>query len=423
MEFLVELTGLLIMTAVSLRAALSAYWLAERRLAAVRTERRQIKVLSAQVHRRLDSERERQRLTWSGIRKFHVVERQQENARGSICSFYLVPCDNQPIPAFRPGQFLTFELPLKGQLQPAIRCYSISSSPTERRFYRVTVKRVGAPDHAPASTPPGMISNFFHDRLERGSVLDVYTPSGSFFLNQNSRRPIVLIAGGVGFTPLISMLSWLIATNAQREIWLFYGVRNRAEHAMYDNLKALARTRPNFRAITFYSRPTDTCRKGIDYDVAGYVSVDVIKQVLQSRNYEFYICGPSSMMETITRDLQLWGVPRDDIKLETFGPAPLSDSQLGESPATASHTKPCQVHFSRSNKTVRWTPSTKSLLELAEANGIKARFGCRAGNCGNCSCGIQEGQIRYIRQPGVQPASKSCLVCIAQPEGDVVIDL
>lgn len=423
MEFVVEITGLLVMTAVSLRGALGAYWLAERQLEAVRTERRQIKVLSARVDRRLDSERERQRHTWSGTRKFQVVERQHENANGSICSFYLFPCDKQPIPTFRPGQFLSFEFPLKGSLHPAIRCYSISSSPTERRFYRITVKRVGPPDHAPSSVPPGMISNFLHDRFAQGSVLDAYAPNGSFFLNQNSARPIVLIAGGVGVTPLISMLSWLLATNARREIWLFYGVRNGAEHAMYDDLKVLAKTRANFKAVTFYSQPSHSCRKGIDYDVEGHVSVAVMKRLLKSSSYEFYVCGPSSMMETVTSDLQSWGVPRDDIKLEAFASDSLVNSAANEGNTTADHAKPHRVHFARSKKTVSWTPSTKSLLELAEASGIKPRFGCRSGNCGTCSSGIKDGQIGYIRKPGVEPAAGSCLICIARPRGDVVIDL
>jgi ferredoxin len=148
-----------------------------------------------------------------------------------------------------------------------------------------------------------------------------------------------------------------------------------------------------------------------------------MKQVLKSSNYEFYVCGPSSMMETITRDLQACGVPRDDIKLEAFGPTPLINSEPGDSAATAGNAKPHRIHFSRSNKTVRWTPSTRSLLELAEASGIKARFGCRAGNCGTCSSGIKDGQVGYIRKPGVEPASGSCLICIARPRGDVVIDL
>lgn len=423
MEFFVEIIGLLSMTAVSLRGALGAYWLAERQLTAVRTERRQIKVLSARVDRRLDSERERQSQIWSGTRKFRVVERQHENASGSICSFYLFPCDKRPIPTFRPGQFLSFEFPLTGTSQPALRCYSISSSPTERRFYRITVKRVGPPEHSAGSVPPGMISNFLHDRFAQGSVLDAYAPSGSFFLNQNSVRPIALIAAGVGFTPLISMLSGLVATNARREIWLFYGVRNRAEHAMYDDLKVLAKTRPNIRVITFYSRPSPSCRQGIDYDVEGHVSVAVMKQLLKSSGYEFYVCGPSAMMETITRDLEGWGVPRNDIKLEAFASDPLASSAASQSNATGDQAKPHRVHFSRSNKTVHWTPSTKSLLELAEASGITARFGCRSGNCGTCSCGIKDGQIEYIRKPGVEPAPGAGLICIARPRGDVVIDL
>jgi len=423
MEFFVEITGLIIMTAVSLRAAMSTYWLAERRVKAVITEKRHLKVLTGQVHVRLESERQRQSQTWSGTKKFQVIERQNENASGTICSFYIAPCDGQPLPAFRPGQFLTFEFPLKNDLQPAIRCYSISSSPAERRFYRITVKRVGAPEHASTATPPGMISNFLHDRVDVGNILDVRAPSGSFFLDQNSERPIVLIAGGVGFTPLISMLSWLIATNAKRHIWLFYGVRDRSEHAMYQDMKELAKIHANLHTVTFYSRPTDACRKGIDYDAAGHVSVDVLKQVLTPSRYEFYVCGPSPMMETITRDLQIWGVPHEDIKCEAFGTYPITTSDAGDGTISTGDTKPQKIHFSRSKKTVLWTPSTKSLLELAEANDIKPRFGCRAGNCGTCASRIENGQVSYIRQPGTEPASGSCLICIARPNGDVVIDL
>jgi hypothetical protein len=100
-----------------------------------------------------------------------------------------------------------------------------------------------------------------------------------------------------------------------------------------------------------------------------------MKQVLKSSNYEFYVCGPSSMMETITRDLQACGVGSDDIKLEAFGQAPLANSEPGETAATAGHAKPHRVHFSRTNKTVRWTPSTKSLLELAEASVSRRALG------------------------------------------------
>jgi len=411
------------MAAVSLRVAVSALWLTERRVVNVIAERRKTKVLSARVTRTLEFERERKQTTWSGTRQFRVIEREYENANCSICSFSLAPCDNQPIPSFRPGQFLTFEFPLKGSAQPATRCYSISSSPTEKRFYRITVKRLGARDFAPSLTPPGLFSSFFHDRLVPGSVLDVYAPAGAFRLNVNSNRPVVLIAAGVGLTPLISMIDWLIATKSEREIWFFYGLHNSSEHAMYGDLKLLARTRPNFQTTTFYSRPGDTCREGIDYDYPGHISVDAMRQVLKNKNCEFYICGPSTMMETVTRDLTNWGVSPHDIKQERFSPLPFQASNGVPGTAPAAHTKPIQIRFNRSNKTVRWTPSTNSLLELAEASGVPARFGCRAGNCGTCMTALRDGEISYNRRPGVELTPGSCLLCISQPKTDLVIDL
>lgn len=421
MDTLAEITGLTLLAAMLFRAALSAFWMAERQFVAVRAEHKEFKTLSARVSRKLSSERERQRNTWSGSRPFRIIERRYENASGSICSFYLAPCDNKPIPSFRPGQFLTFELPGSPHQQPIVRCYSLSNSPTEKRFYRITVKRISAPHQV--SAPDGVVSTFLHDHCAPGSMLNVSAPAGSFCVNQSSTRPVVLIGGGVGLTPLMSMIDWLIASKSNREIIFFYGVRNRNEHAMYDYLKRLERTNPNFHTVIFYSQPTAECRRGVDYDLDGHVTVDVISKLLQGSDYEFYICGPTPMIETVSLDLQVWGVPNDDIKFESFSPASLGNSGAAPDQFTGKDITPLHVKFARSKRTVRWTPGTKSLLELAEANGLKPRFGCRAGNCGSCAVSLKDGDIGYSREPNVALEPGRCLICISRPTSDVTLDL
>ena len=423
MESVAEIAGLLILAVLFVRTAASAFWIAERQFVSIRAEQQQFKNLQAHVERKLEFERERKANSWTGTRQFQVVNRQFENPSGSICSFYLAPSDNRPIPMFRPGQFLTFEFPIVQGGHAAIRCYSISNGPTERRFYRITVKRLRAPDQAAGKVPDGFASSFLHEKATVGSRVNVFVPGGSFTINQNSNRPIVFVGGGVGITPLMSMLEWLVETRSSRQVIFFYAVQNRAEHAFYDYMKELENKVPNFHTIVYYSRPTASCRRGVDYDLEGHISVEVMRSLLEQSNYEFYVCGPTAMTSSIVRDLKVWGVPASDIKIESFNPRTAQSFQQARADGAAGRLKPINVQFARSKKTVRWTPGVKSLLELAEAVGLSPRFGCRQGKCGTCASTLKNGEIRYICQPEAKPTPGKCFICISQPKGDVTIDI
>ena len=170
---------------------------------------------------------------WSGYRAFRVERKVVEDAAQSVCSFYLVPEDGQALPTFLPGQFLTFRLDVPapaGGTEQIIRCYSLSDAPRPD-YYRVSIKRVAAP--VGGAVPPGRSSNFFHDHIAVGSHLQVRAPAGHFYIDR-SAAPVVLIGGGIGITPMLSMLSWSLAEQAGREVWLFYGVRNSREPVMKD---------------------------------------------------------------------------------------------------------------------------------------------------------------------------------------------
>ena len=423
---LTEIAGWVLVGGASARALFSAVAFAGRRWRAARLDREYITLfdeLADKALKKFDGERQRLQQAWSGRRKFRIVQRTYENQRKDICSFYLTPYDNQPLPPFHPGQFLTFHLKVPGQPQPVVRCYSLSDSPTERRYYRITVKRLWAPANAAQGTPPGLASSYVHDRLQVGDVVEALAPSGAFCLDLKSQRPVVMVAGGVGLTPLVSMLNALVATRSRREIWFFYGVRNRTEHAMYDHLDRIRRAFPNVRLVVAYSRPTPTCRKGIDYDIEGHVGVTLMKPLLAARSCEFYVCGPSAMMDGITKDLAAAGVPPEDIKLEAFGAAAVKATSKRSAAPAADAGQTFRVEFARSGRVVQWTKSDGTLLELAEAHGVKARCGCRAGVCGTCQAGLRQGEVDYIQRPAREPGAAQCLPCITQPRSDVVLDI
>ncbi|MEO1159334.1 MAG: FAD-binding oxidoreductase, partial [Pseudomonadota bacterium] len=284
---LTQLAGIMVAGAASMRAAISVASFAGRRYQFARQEKKyiaQFRHVTARVFEDAPVQRQKPELLWQGKRKFRVVNRVYENFNQDVCSFYLEPFDGRSIPSFRPGQFLTFSVPVPGEAGPVTRCYSLSESPAVRNYYRVTVKRIGAPANAPEGTPPGQVSDYFHNHLQPGSIIDVYPPAGSFCLEENTEKPIVLIAGGVGITPILSMLNWLAATRSNREIWFFYGVRNRGEHAMYEYLQKLAGHMRNLRMVVAYSEPTNMCRHNVDYHLRGNITEEILRPVLEARD-------------------------------------------------------------------------------------------------------------------------------------------
>ncbi len=397
---------------------------------------------SAEAERRETQRRRKQtELSWTGYRKFEVERKIFENENRSICTFDLVPHDKRPLPDFRPGQFLTFGLDIRSDIPepgarrastalgsfvqerqhtPTVRCYSMSDCPRPNS-YRVTIKRIPSPPTNPAA-PPGLASNFFHEHVEERDILDVKAPSGNFFLDVSSERPVVLIGGGVGVTPVLSMLNTIVASGSKRETWFFYGVRNGTEQIAKEHFANIAREHENVHLHLCYSQPLDGDVLGKDYHHAEHVSVGLFKRLLPSSNYQFYLCGPPSMMTTIHEDLTAWGVPEDHIKFEAFGPATVRKTRATLQGMQRAPAVQYTVNFSKSGKVCESTNDETVLLELAEANGVIIDSGCRVGNCNTCLTAIKEGGVTYIREPDTMPEEGSCLTCIAIPNGDLVLD-
>ncbi len=230
-----------------------------------------------------------------GLRNF-VVERKQPESE-TITSFYLVPEDGAPLPGFLPGQFLTLELDIPGQPRPVIRTYSLSDSPNPE-YYRLSIKREPAPADRP-ELPAGQSSNYFHDRVAVGTRLRVAAPRGKFHLDPDGRRAVVLLSGGVGLTPMVSMLNAIVQGDARRPVWFVHGVRNGREHAMGASVRRLAEANENVHVHIRYSQPDPDDVAGRDYDSRGRVDMALLKQLLPFDDYDFFICGPTAFMRSL----------------------------------------------------------------------------------------------------------------------------
>ena len=425
MAVVLQFCGLFIVGAVLLQAGVALFADIGGAFRRRQMDRRRLAAFTAQTDiliRRAEASRDRAELTWSGKRKFRVVKRRIENRAKDICSFYLQPHDGGALPPFLPGQFLTFELNIPDHSVPVVRCYSLSDSPLERDWYRVSIKRIPPPPKAGPEIPPGLSSSFFHNNLKEGDILDVRAPAGGFCLDTASERPAVFIAGGIGLTPVLSMFKWLAETGSRRTAWFFLAVRNCNDVALRDEIQdAASKNKQQFHVVTLYSDPTDQCVEGKDYDCRGFLSIDVLKRYLKTSNYEFYVCGPPPMMEAVVKALLDWGVPEGDIHFEAFGPGSVKKVQKAEQagePAGGSF----KVELTRSRRSLVWTKQAGTLLELAESNGIRINSGCRAGNCGTCVTAVKLGSVSYLIKPASTPAPGSALICIAHPTGDIVLD-
>ncbi len=358
------------------------------------------------------------RAAWKGTRSLRViaVADEAEDCR----SIYLADPTGSPLPAFQSGQYLTFELAQSNSDRPLVRCYSLSDRPRSD-YYRVTIKRALPPAQL-SSIPPGLGSSYFFNHVRPGTMLDVKAPAGNFFLDPSHRDPVVLIGGGIGITPVLAMLNTIVHEQPGRRVFFFSGMRSCREHPFQHHLRAIAAEHPQVTLHISHSSPGPGEVPFRDFDYEGRITIEVLRKVLPSNNFRFYVCGSGAMMADLIPALEAWGVPERDIHYESFGPSTTRKLKqlvmsLDEAPANAP-----RVRFERSGCEVEWKDSADSLLALAEQQNLPLDAGCRTGNCGTCVIKLLQGKVTYARPPGVPLQPGECLPCVAIPTGDVILD-
>jgi ferredoxin-NADP reductase len=365
---------------------------------------------------------------WSGWRDFRVVRREFEDAAQTQCSFHLQPVDGSPLAPFQPGQYLTFSLitpeavaGAPGGARAITRCYSLSDRP-DATGYRITIKRALAPADRP-ELPPGQSSSYFHDRVREGDVLQVKAPSGHFFIDPDASVPAVFIAGGIGVTPMMSMLHWCIEAQPERLVHLYYGVRSSGDHAFKQVLEDLAAAHPAFKLNVVYGSPGTDDVLDRDYQHLGYIDLALLRRTLPHGRHQFYVCGPPPMMQSLVPALREWGVQASDIHFEAFGPASVRPAgPVTNEPALATSTS-IEVRFSRSGRTLAWDGQDANLLDFAERHGLAVDSGCRTGSCGTCQTRLLSGVVTYADKPDHDIPKGHCLMCVGKPQSALVLDV
>lgn len=244
---------------------------------------------------------------WMDFKEFEVADKVEESSL--ITSFYLKPKDGVQLPAFEPGQYITIKLHIPGEKNIVNRQYSLSAAPNSD-YYRISVKREAD------NQPEGKASNYLHDHVNKGDIVELSAPAGDFYLDVNNDAPVVLMSGGVGITPMMSMLETLAANNSSREIVFIHAARNEEAHAFKEHTKQLVNELENARSYVAYAekKPETIC------DVEGHISADFLKETVPA-NAVCYVCGPVPFMGEVVGHLSANGIPEEQIKFEFFGPA------------------------------------------------------------------------------------------------------
>ncbi|HEY9344920.1 MAG TPA: NO-inducible flavohemoprotein [Inquilinus sp.] len=244
---------------------------------------------------------------WNGWREFVVADKLSESS--VITSFVLRPVDGKSVLRHRPGQYLTFRFGPAGE--PVMkRNYSISCAPNGDH-YRISVKRE-------AKGKGG--SRFLHDHVGIGDVVEVTPPAGEFFLPEAPQRPVVLLSGGVGLTPMVSMIETIAAEHPGLEAHYIHGTLNSTTHAMDDHVRSLARRHGRISVANFYSDPREGDAPGETHDVTGFITTDWLRAHTPLHAADIFLCGPRPFLRNLVSELEGAGVPPDRIHFELFGP-------------------------------------------------------------------------------------------------------
>jgi uncharacterized protein len=338
----------------------------------------------------------------------------------SAKSFFLAPADGSPLDPYFPGQHLPLRLNIPNQRHPVFRCYTISNYGDD--LYRLTIKRESAPPDRP-DLPPGLSSSYFHDSVYPDDILEAKPPSGNFWLDLGQNHPVVMLAGGIGVTPMMSMLEALDRATSSRTVYFFFALRHSGDHVFRSRLKAIAERRPNLRMRVFHEEIRSHDVAGRDYHHTGRISIATLREHLPSLDMEYYICGPSGMMRALTEGLTGASVAAEAIRTESFGPSSAAFPALAAS-GTEEQTSSSKitVTFARSQVTVPWTGEVPSLLQLAEINRVDISSGCQYGDCGTCMVQLLEGKVTYRHATGARIDPGCCLPCSCRPETSIVLD-
>jgi ferredoxin-NADP reductase len=302
----------------------------------------------------------------------------------------------------KPGQFLTFQWIIEGRR--VVRSYTVSSSPARVGYVEITLKRVES----------GCVSTFLHEQAKTGLTVEATGPYGQFCFDEILHRSVVLIAAGSGITPMISILRYIDDLCLPTHVTLLYFVRTRKDIIFEKELDRLRGCVPAFDCHVCLSQPDEQWTG----DRGRVTQEFILERVADLESATFFLCGPQGFMTSARQILTSAHVNEGRIMEESFG-----ERKTDESPSQSVTRPVATVEFALSKKICGF-PTSSSLLDVAENNGVSIPFGCRQGQCGTCATKVLHGAVRMDSDAGLTAGQRSAgyvLPCVSRAEGNVIV--
>jgi ferredoxin-NADP reductase len=344
---------------------------------------------------------------WRGQLRVGSIIKETPNVK----TFRLLPSsDDHFLPfTFVPGQFLNVAFWIGGARMN--RSYSISSSPTQREYLDLTVRR----------EPRGAVSRHIVDLLKVGDQIEAGGPVGKFIFTGKEADSIVLISGGVGITPMVSISRYLTEQSWPGDIFFIYACRTPADYIFADEIAALERRNSKLHVVITMTRPEGTDWKG----PRGHLTKELLTQSVPNlTSRRIHLCGPISMMDATKTLLDEMGVPPAQLKTEAFGTPKPRPAVAGTTAKTTAEATGPLVTFSKNNKSAK-IHTDQTVLELSEELGIGIENSCRVGTCGVCKVKMTSGEVDQAVQDALDADDKTngiILACQAKPKGEVTVE-
>lgn len=397
------------------RLAIAGWWHATNRLQQLRFRSDQRTELYQQTQRvRLTAQAHEQNehnahSQWQVMQVVEIVDESLD-----VRSFYLQdPLNSTELADYKPGQFLTIRPALGGADLPA-RCYSLSDAPGQA-WFRISVKRQPTTAHDHHS-----LSNWLHQHVRVGDCLLVAGPYGEFTIvpKANDQTPIVLLAAGIGVTPILSMLKSLLKANPSRSVHVYFQVQDDEHWPFGDLIHSWGAQCAGLKATTYFSRlaadKLPTISSG-QVKAGKFTPTSILEDKSIHTGAQFYMCGPDEWMKSLADGFTTVGVAPENLHWESFA------SNSGE-PSSDTEVDSWQVRFARSGLTSTISIKPTSILEVAAQQGLSLPSACHSGACGSCKLKLLKGTVTYARRPTCGHKDDEVVACVAQAVGNVEVD-
>lgn len=346
---------------------------------------------------------------WSG--QLQVIRITRETP--DVCTFRLASPTGGELPFdYSPGQYLNLSLLIDGR--KVNRSYTIASAPSRTGYCELSIKR----------EPNGTASKFMHDQIREGDLLNISAPAGRFTFTGTEAPSIVMLAGGVGVTPLMSQLRYLTDQGWTGEIYFLFSVRTEADIIFREEIAVLQQQHPNLRVSISLTRADGSSWTG----ERGRFTPEMLNRVVpQLTLRRVHYCGPEEMNQSLGSMLREMGVPESQIKSESFSSPVRNDAgafTTVDAAAAEVEGTEASITFARSGKSAAIV-NGQSILDLAEDLGVSLDYDCRSGICGTCKIKVLSGRVRMETEDALTAADRAAgviLSCQARCLNAVTVD-